>query len=154
MESHTQHHTLDFYISSSLKPTYLRYSIIIIFVFYYSSSLLLLLLLISFAVVPTNNAKTSTTFINANTSRNQNPVIDPNPSIGEADSNTFASAFEPSVGGCQTVTPAMDASSNNCGVVGETFAAFDIFTPLLSKLLFLLFFVFILLLLEVKGPNA
>ena len=120
--------------------------------FYYSS--LLLLLLISFAVVPTNNANTSTTFINANTSRNQNPVIDPNPSIGEADSNTFASAFEPSVGGCQTVTPAMDASSNNGVVVGETFAAFDIFTPLLSKLLFLLFFVFILLLLEVKGPNA
>ena len=153
MESHTQHHTLDFYISSSLKPTYLRYSIII-FVFYYSSSLLLLLLLISFTVVPTNNANTSTTFINANTSRNQNPVIDPNPSIGEADSNTFASAFEPSVGGCQTVTPAMDASSNNDVVVGETFAAFDIFTPLLSKLLFLLFFVFILLLLEVKGPNA
>lgn len=125
--------------------------------FYYSSSLLLLLLLlISFAVVPTNNANTRTTFINANTSRNQNPVIDPNPSIGEADSNTFASAFEPSVGGCQTVTPAMDASSNNCGVdVGETFAAFDIFTPLLSKLLLLFFFVlFILLLLEVKGPNA
>ena len=109
----------------------------------------------SFTVVPTNNVNTSTTFINANTSRNQNPVIDPNPSIGEADSNTFASAFEPSVGGCQTVTPAMDASSNNCGVVGETFAAFDIFTPLLSKLLLLFFFVlFILLLLEVKGPNA
>ncbi len=124
--------------------------------FYYSSLLLLLLLLlllISFAVVPTNNANTSTTFINANTSRNQNPVIDPNPSIGEADPNTFASAFEPSVGGCQTVTPAMDASSNNGVVVGET-AALDIFTPLLSKLLLLFFFVFILLLLGVKGPNA
>lgn len=152
MESHTQHHTLDFYISLSLKPTYLRY-VIIIFVFYYSSLLLLLLLLISFTVVPTNNANTSTTFINANTSRNQNPVIDPNPSIGEADSNTFASAFEPSVGGCQTVTPAMDASSNGVGV-GET-AALDICTPLLSKLLSLFFFVvFILLLLGVKGPNA
>ena len=125
--------------------------------FYYSSSLLLLLLLILLylSVVPTNNANTRTTFINANTSRNQNPVIDPNPSIGEADSNTFASAFEPSVGGCQTVTPAMDASSNNGVDVGETFAAFDIFTPLLSKLLLLFFFVlFILLLLEVKGPNA
>lgn len=38
-------------------------------------------------------------------------MIEPKPSIGEVDPNTFASAFEPSVGACHTVKPAMDASS-------------------------------------------
>ena len=74
--------------------------------------LLLLLLLspLSLIVLPTNNANTRTKFIKAKTSRNQYPVTDPNPSTGDEDANTFARTFESSVGVCQTVIPAMDAS--------------------------------------------
>ena len=67
--------------------------------------------LISFNVVPTSKANTNTAFIPANTSRNQYPVIEPKPSIGEVDPNKTANAFDPSVGACHTVKPAMDASS-------------------------------------------
>lgn len=38
-------------------------------------------------------------------------MIEPKPSIGEVDPNKTANAFEPSVGACHTVKPAMDASS-------------------------------------------
>ena len=71
---------------------------------------LLLLSPLSLIVLPTNNANTRTTFIRAKTSRNQYPVMDPNPSTGDEDANTFARTFESSVGVCQTVIPAMDAS--------------------------------------------
>ena len=38
-------------------------------------------------------------------------MIEPKPSIGEVDPNKTANAFDPSVGACHTVKPAMDASS-------------------------------------------
>ncbi len=46
---------------------------------------LLLLSPLSLIVLPTNNANTRTTFIRAKTSRNQYPVMDPNPSTGDED---------------------------------------------------------------------
>ena len=92
--------------------------------------LLLLLSPLSLIVLPTNNANTRTTFIRAKTSRNQYPVTDPNPSTGDEDANTFARTFESSVGVCQTVIPAMDASEEVASPV----------TLVLGKYLFFFFF--------------
>ena len=92
--------------------------------------LLLLLSPLSLIVLPTNNANTRTTFIRAKTSRNQYPVMDPNPSTGDEDANTFARTFESSVGVCQTVIPAMDASEEVASPV----------TLVLGKYLFFFFF--------------
>ena len=91
---------------------------------------LLLLSPLSLIVLPTNNANTRTTFIRAKTSRNQYPVMDPNPSTGDEDANTFARTFESSVGVCQTVIPAMDASEEVASPV----------TLVLGKYLFFFFF--------------
>ena len=93
---------------------------------------LLLLSPLSLIVLPTNNANTRTTFIRAKTSRNQYPVMDPNPSTGDEDANTFARTFESSVGVCQTVIPAMDASEEVASPV----------TLVLGKYLFFFFFFF------------
>ena len=56
--------------------------------------------------------------------------MDPNPSTGDEDANTFARTFESSVGVCQTVIPAMDASEEVASPV----------TLVLGKYLFFFFF--------------